>query len=57
VSFPTPANEVGRLAALRALDIVDSAPEIAYDEAHLHPKSSKSSGASLRAAASTLSSR
>jgi adenylate cyclase len=32
VSFPTPANEVDRLAALRALNIVDSAPEIAYDE-------------------------
>ena len=32
MSFPTPANEVDRLAALRALNIVDSAPEIAYDE-------------------------
>ena len=31
-SFPTPANEPQRLAALRALDILDSAPEIAYDE-------------------------
>jgi adenylate cyclase len=31
-SFPIPANEPQRLAALRALDIVDSAPEIAYDE-------------------------
>lgn len=27
-----PANETGRLAALRALDIIDSAPEVAYDE-------------------------
>ena len=32
LSFPTPANEIDRLAALRALDIIDSAPEIAYDE-------------------------
>jgi len=32
LSFPTPANETGRLAALHALDILDSAPEIAYDE-------------------------
>jgi adenylate cyclase len=31
-SFPIPANEPQRLAALRALDIVDSSPEIAYDE-------------------------
>jgi adenylate cyclase len=29
---PAPANETERLAALRALDIVDSAPETAYDE-------------------------
>jgi class 3 adenylate cyclase len=29
---PAPANETGRLAALRALDIIDSAPETAYDE-------------------------
>jgi adenylate cyclase len=31
-SFPIPANEPQRLAALRALDIIDTAPEIAYDE-------------------------
>ena len=31
-SFPVPANEPQRLNALRALDIMDSAPEIAYDE-------------------------
>jgi adenylate cyclase len=30
--FPTPANEPQRLAALRALDILDSPPEAAYDE-------------------------
>ncbi|MCP3466372.1 MULTISPECIES: adenylate/guanylate cyclase domain-containing protein [unclassified Bradyrhizobium] len=29
---PAPANETQRLAALHALDIVDSAPETAYDE-------------------------
>jgi hypothetical protein len=28
MSFQIPANEAQRLAALRALDIVDSAPEI-----------------------------
>jgi adenylate cyclase len=32
MSFPTPANEPQRVAALRALDILDSAPENAYDE-------------------------
>jgi adenylate cyclase len=32
LSFPVPANEPRRLAALRALDILHSAPEIAYDE-------------------------
>ena len=32
LSFPIPANESGRLAALRALDILDSPPETAYDE-------------------------
>jgi adenylate cyclase len=32
LSSPIPANEPQRLAALRALDILDSAPEIAYDE-------------------------
>jgi class 3 adenylate cyclase len=31
-SFPVPVNETGRLNALRALDIVDSPPETAYDE-------------------------
>ncbi|MBR0696815.1 adenylate/guanylate cyclase domain-containing protein [Bradyrhizobium lablabi] len=30
--LPVPANETERLAALQALDIVDSAPETAYDE-------------------------
>jgi adenylate cyclase len=29
---PVPANEAGRLVALHALDIIDSAPETAYDE-------------------------
>jgi adenylate cyclase len=32
VPFPVPANEPGRMAALRALEILDTAPEIAYDE-------------------------
>jgi adenylate cyclase len=31
-SFPIPANEPQRVAALRALEILDSAPEVAYDE-------------------------
>src|SRR3984957_19635594 len=31
-SFPKPANESQRLAALRSLYILDTAPEIAYDE-------------------------
>ena len=31
-SFPIPANEPQRLDALHALDILDSAPEVAYDE-------------------------
>jgi GAF domain-containing protein len=31
-SFPIPANEPQRVVALRALDIMDSAPEVAYDE-------------------------
>ena len=30
--FPVPDNELQRLAALRALEILDTAPEIAYDE-------------------------
>jgi hypothetical protein len=29
---PVPANEIERLAALHALDIVDSPPETGYDE-------------------------
>src|ERR1700722_3443242 len=32
MSFPKPANEPQRLAALRALNILDTTPEIAYDE-------------------------
>jgi adenylate cyclase len=32
MTFPIPVNEPQRLAALRALDILDTAPEIAYDE-------------------------
>jgi adenylate cyclase len=32
VTFPIPVNEPQRLAALRALDILDTPPEIAYDE-------------------------
>lgn len=32
MSSPMPANESERLAALRAFDVVDSAPEAAYDE-------------------------
>jgi adenylate cyclase len=32
LSFPIPANERQRLVALRALSILDTAPEIAYDE-------------------------
>ncbi len=32
MSFPIPANEPERLAALRAFNIIDTAPEIAYDE-------------------------
>jgi adenylate cyclase len=32
LSFPSPANEPQRLSALRALSILDTAPEIAYDE-------------------------
>ena len=30
--FPVPANEEARLGAVRALDILDSGPDIAYDE-------------------------
>jgi adenylate cyclase len=32
MSFPIPANEPQRLAALHALDVLDSAPEVLYDE-------------------------
>ena len=32
MSFPIPANEANRLVALRSFDILDSAPELAYDE-------------------------
>lgn len=32
MSFPIPANETQRLAAVRELDILDTAPEIAFDE-------------------------
>ena len=32
MSFPIPANEPERLAAVRALNILDTAPDIAYDE-------------------------
>jgi adenylate cyclase len=32
LSFPVPNNEPQRLAALHAVDILDTAPEIAYDE-------------------------
>ncbi len=32
MNYPMPANETGRLAAVRGLDILDTAPEIAYDE-------------------------
>ena len=32
MSFPVPANETGRLAAVRSLSILDTAPDVAYDE-------------------------
>jgi adenylate cyclase len=32
MSFPVPANEAERLAAVRSLNILDTAPDIAYDE-------------------------
>jgi adenylate cyclase len=32
MSFPVPTNETERLAAVRGLNILDTAPEIAYDE-------------------------
>jgi hypothetical protein len=30
--YPVPANETERLATVRALNVLDTAPEIAYDE-------------------------
>ena len=32
MSFPLPSNETERVAALRALDILDTAPDVAYDD-------------------------
>ena len=32
MNYPVPANETGRLAAVRGLAMLDTAPEIAYDE-------------------------
>jgi adenylate cyclase len=32
LSFPLPANEPGRIATLRAFDILDTPPDLAYDE-------------------------
>ncbi len=32
MNYPVPANEPERLAAVRSLNILDTAPEIAYDE-------------------------
>ena len=32
VSYPIPANESQRLVALRTYEVLDTAPEIAYDE-------------------------
>ena len=32
MAFPIPVNESQRLVALRALNILDTTPEIAYDE-------------------------
>ena len=32
LSFPIPANEIPRLAAVRELNMLDTAPDIAYDE-------------------------
>jgi adenylate cyclase len=32
MSFPLPANEPARIATLRALDILDTPPDLAYDE-------------------------
>jgi adenylate cyclase len=32
MKYPVPANETERLATVRALNVLDTAPEIAYDE-------------------------
>ena len=32
MSFPMPANEADRLVAVRALNILDTAPDVAYDD-------------------------
>jgi class 3 adenylate cyclase len=32
MNYPVPANEAGRLAAVRGLNLLDTAPDIAYDE-------------------------
>ena len=32
MTFPVPVNETERLAAVRALNILDTAPDVAYDE-------------------------
>jgi len=32
LSFPVPANEIQRLGVVRALEILDTAPDVAYDE-------------------------
>ena len=32
MTYPVPANETERLAAVRALNLLDTAPEVAYDE-------------------------
>lgn len=32
MSFPIPANEIQRLGAVRGLEILDTAPDVAYDE-------------------------
>jgi len=32
MSFPVPANEAARVAALRTYDVLDSAPDIAFDD-------------------------
>ncbi len=32
LSYPVPANEPGRVAALRAFEILDTPPDVAYDD-------------------------